>query len=79
MVIISCAFPGCEFKTEDLPEAVACTVLQSHVYGHAVLPPPTAGQMAPDRRCPSLNRPSIDYGVSLEEWNVFTRRWEAFR
>ena len=35
--------------------------------------------MAPDRRCPTLDRPSIDIGVSLEEWNVFTRRWEAFR
>ena len=79
MVIICCAFPGCAFKTEDLQEAVACTDLQSHVYGHAVLPPPTAGQMAPDRRCPTLDRPSIDIGVSLEEWKVFTRRWEAFR
>ena len=35
--------------------------------------------MAPDRRSPTCDRPSIDIGVSLEEWNVFTRRWEAFR
>ena len=35
--------------------------------------------MVSDRRGTNFNRPSIDIGVSLKKWNVFTRRWEAFR
>ena len=61
MVIISCTFPGCEFKTDDLQEAVACTIVQSHVYGHAVLLPLTVSPLAPDRRC----FPSIDLAFTM--------------
>ena len=28
---------------------------------------------------PKLERPHIDFGVSMEEWNVFTRRWRLFK
>ena len=35
MVILSYVFPGCEFKSEDATEAIACTLLQSHTLIHA--------------------------------------------
>ena len=69
MVVIDCAYPGCAFQSEDAPEAVACAILQSHAFSHA----------APGPNGPKLTRPSIDVGVSLEAWNVFTRRWQMFR
>ena len=37
-----------------------------------------AGQVHPAPRGPRLERPKVDVGVTPEEWNVFTRRWDAF-
>ena len=76
MVVIDCAYPGCAFQSEDAPEAVACAILQSHAFSHAV-PGPTFNRVPSEG--PKLTRPSIDVGVSLEAWNVFTRRWQMFR
>ena len=44
---------------------------------------PTAHQtigpvFATERQEPKLERPYIDFGVSMEERNVFTRRWRLF-
>ena len=76
MVVIDCAYPGCAFQSEDAPEAVACAILQSHAFSHAA-PGPNFNR-APSEG-PKLTRPSIDVGMSLEAWNVFTRRWQMFR
>ena len=76
MVIIVCAYPGCAFQSDDAPEAVACAILQCHAFSHAALGPNF--NRAPSEG-PKLTRPSIDVGVSLEAWNVFTRRWQVFR
>ena len=82
MVVISSAFPGCEFKSEDATEAIACALLQSHAFTHAAAP--TAHQaigpvLAHERQGPKLERPHIDFGVSIEERNVFTRMWRLFK
>ena len=76
MVVINCAYPGCAFQSEDAPEAAACAILQSHAFSHAA-PGPNFNR-APSEGL-KLTRPSIDVGVSLEAWNVFTRRWQMFR
>ena len=54
---------------------MACAILQSHAFSHAA-PGPNFNR-APSEG-PKLTRPSIDVGVSLEAWNVFTRRWQMF-
>ena len=76
MVVIDCAYPGCACQSEDESEAVACAILQSHAFSHAV--PGPYFNRAP-LEGPKLTRPSIDVGVSLEAWNVFTHRWQMFR
>ena len=82
MVLLSCAFPECAYKTEDLSELPACTLLQSHAFIHAMAPvaqidPPQ--RSVQDRQGPKLERPQIDIGISLEQWNIFTRRWGVFK
>ena len=77
MVVLSCVFPGCAYKTDDLSELPACTLLQSHAFIHAMAPaaqidPPQ--QSVQESRGPKLERPQIDIGISLEQWNIFTRR-----
>ena len=73
MVVIDCAYPGCAFQSEDALKAVACAILQSHAFIHAT-PGPNFNRSPSEG--PKLTRPSI---VSLETWNVFTRRWQMFR
>ena len=72
--------PRCEYITpDDLSEAVDIAVFNAHVTAH--MPTTTAAPVttpAPARRGPKLERPKVDTGVSLEEWNVFARRWDAF-
>ena len=76
MVVIDCAYPGCAFQSEEAPKAVACAILQSHAFIHAA-PGPNFNRTPSEG--PKLTRPSIDVGVSLEAWNVFTRRWQMFK
>ena len=82
MVIISCAFPGCDFRSEDVTEAIACALLQSHAFIHSGASAvhqrdePTQARECPG---PKLERPCIDIGVSMEDWNVFLRRWRVFK
>ena len=71
MVVIDCACPGCAFQSEDASEAVACAILQSYTFSHAA-PGPNFNRASSEG--PKLTKPSIDVGVSLEAWNVFTRR-----
>ena len=77
MVVVACTIPGCEFKTQDVSESLAIALLGNHTVGHT-----TSSQSAPPlapSRGPKLTRPTIDIGVSIEEWNIFLRRWEVFK
>ena len=78
MVVIACTVPTCEFKTADVSEAVAIALLANHGLAHERALPTVAGpSLPPVPRGPKLERPKVNIGVSTEEWNVFTRRWEA--
>ena len=79
MVVVKCSFPECDYKTDDVSEALAIALLNNHSLAHQT-PPSTATatpQAAP--RGPKLERPRVNIGVSVEEWNIFTRRWEVFK
>ncbi|XP_078377784.1 uncharacterized protein LOC144660939 [Oculina patagonica] len=79
MVIIACTVPACDFKTDDVSEAIAIALLANHSLVHQRTLPILAGSSQPPvPRGPKLDRPKVNIGVSTEEWNVFTRRWEVF-
>ena len=73
MVIVQCSVPGCQFQSEDVTEALAVPLLTNHGLAHTVTAAP------PAIRGPRLERPKVDVGISLEEWNVFVRRWNVFK
>ena len=80
MVVVACTFPTCEYKTEDVSEGLAIALLTNHSLTHQYNSPSNAGpSLPPVPRGPKLERPKVNIGVSTEEWNVFTRRWEVFR
>ena len=71
MVQLHCPIEGCPYVTIDGSEVVACALLAAHTPAHNVAPAP----MTPG---PKLERPKIDIGVTLEQWNMFERRWDVF-
>jgi hypothetical protein len=73
MVIVQCSVPDCPFRTEDVSENLAIALLTNHGYAH------TATAATHALRGPKLERPKVDVGVTLEEWNVFVRRWNVFK
>ena len=77
MVIVQCTVPACEFQTDDVTEALAIALLANHGIAHQHTTHERVS--VPASRGPNLERPRINTGVSTEEWNVFTRRWELFR
>ncbi|KAK3755963.1 hypothetical protein QZH41_005447 [Actinostola sp. cb2023] len=80
MVKVECSVPHCDFKTDDVSEAIAIALLANHGLAHQSTPPAIAGPVpAPVPRGPKLDRPKVNVGVSTEGWNVFVRRWEVFR
>ena len=79
MVKIECPVPQCTFATpEESSENVACALLTTHTYGVHMQQQHTPAPGGNPVRGPKLERPKVDLGVSKEEWNMFTRRWDTF-
>ncbi|CAJ1061306.1 PREDICTED: uncharacterized protein LOC104944096 [Xyrichtys novacula] len=80
MAVVECSAPDCAFKTDDVSEALAIALLTNHGLAHQRAPyVATDPMLAPAPQGPNLDCPRVDVGVSIEEWNVFIRRWEVFR
>ena len=75
---VKCPFPGCTYETdEEGSEAIKIAYLSAHQISH--MPGANvASNPTPRIRTPVLDRPKVDVGVSAEEWNIFTRRWDVF-
>ncbi|KAK3710029.1 hypothetical protein QZH41_012419, partial [Actinostola sp. cb2023] len=76
MVIVTCSVPDCEFQSEDVSEVLAIALLTNHGLAHQNSAPQPKNTAL---RGPKLERPKVDIGISVEEWNIFKRRWEVFR
>ena len=77
---LQCPLPDCRYTTGDNTEPVAIAYLNAHMYAHQR--PSAQQQSAPSnvpRGGPKLDRPTIETGVSMEEWIMFTWRWNIFR
>ena len=78
MVVVKCSVEHCPFQTEDVTEALAIALLSNHGLTH-LAPPAAEPVRAPNKQGPKLERPKVDIGISIEEWNLFVCRWEVFR
>ena len=78
MVIVGCTIPNCGIETADVSENLAIALLANHGLAHQSPAHPHAAS-TPLLRGPKLNRPKVNIGLSIEDWNVFFRRWEVFR
>jgi len=79
MVSITCTVPDCEYVTDSLPAQYAMDQLRQHredVHRNAQS---RQDHISATSRPPALDRPKIDVGASIEQWNLFTRKWELYR
>ena len=74
MTTLECPVVDCDYSTLESSEVVACALLGAHSTIH-INSIPARFPPAPVIRGPKLERPKMDIGISLEEWNVFKRRW----
>ena len=77
---MACPMPDCVYSTGDQTEPVAIAYLNAHMYAHQT--PPAQQQAAASiirRGGPNLDRPTIETGISMEEWIMFTYRWDIFK
>ena len=81
MVVIECSMPDFIFATANVSEPLPIALLTNHNLAHQHLAPAVVNDApAPaTTRGPKLERPKVDVGVTVEEGNVFTRRWEVFQ
>ena len=73
---ITCPVQGCDWKSDDLPEAMASAVtmqLQVHDKSAHTAPPPKASYKL------NIDPPTLDVGATPEEWDAFKRQWSMFK
>ena len=59
---------------------MAIAYFNAHMYAHKSPPAQQSGAASVVHRGgPKLDRPTIETGVSMEEWIMFTRRWNIFK
>ena len=76
---IHCSHTGCVYTTGDNEPAIVVELLKIHAMSHATPAPPQPAATVTRQKPPKLNRPSISKGLSDEEWNTVSRKWEIFK
>ena len=71
MVKLQCPIPGCTYETVDGTEGIAIALLAAHTPVHT-------SAAATYATGPKLERPRFNASITLEEWNIFQRRWDVF-
>ena len=69
---LKCPMPDCTYTTEDVTEAVAIALLNAHMHSHTQ-------SSTVKRSGPKLDRPLIEAGATMEDWNVFERKWRMYK
>ena len=77
---VRCSHTGCNYSTGDNEAAIVVELLKIHALEHAnPAPPQPVLDNQTRQKPPKLNRPSISKGISDEEWNTVSRKWEIFK
>ena len=76
MPFLRCAFPDCQYKTDDLSEAFAAALLEQ-LKMHERASHTAAPESKPHKL--KIDPPKLDVGATPEEWQSFRRQWDMFK
>ena len=69
---LKCPVPGCSYETGHVSEIVAVALLTAHTTTHQ------SSAQSSVQHSPKLEQPTIDIGITAEEWKLFERRWKIY-
>ena len=78
-VAVKCPVDRCEYRLNVTDAALAATLLTIHAQSQHVdtsAPSRTAGATA---KVEKISRPTVDEGISLEDWLYFEQRWREYK
>ena len=67
-----CPHTSCTYSTGDKDVAIVVELLKIHALSHSA---PVDNR----QKAPKLNKPKISKGLSDEEWNTVSRKWDIFK
>ena len=79
MPAVACSHPGCTYTTADLDKDIVVELLKTHHLTHVTAAPQQPTVDTQRQKPPKLLRPSISKGLTEEEWNTVTRKWDIFK
>ena len=78
MPAITCPLPGCDYATEDVDAVAAAAQLNLHALIHQRQSVGTSAHST-KQKPPKIDRPSVSFGSTEEQWNTFLKRWSLFK
>ena len=76
MPFLTCAFPDCQYKTDNLSEAFAAA-LHEQLKMHERASHTAAPESKPHKL--KIDPPKLDVGATPEEWQSFRRQWDMYK
>ena len=76
MPSLKCAFPACQWKTDDLSDAFAAALLEQ-LKMHERASHTAAPETKPHKL--KIDPPKLDVGATPEEWQSFKRQWSMYK
>ena len=78
-VDVKCPVDSCEYRPNVSDATLAAALLTIHAQSqHVAMPAPShaAGATA---KVEKISRPTVDEGISLEDWLYFEQRWQEYK
>ena len=76
MPTLACPFQGCAANVDNDSEAMCIALYSAHIATHTA---GTAAGATPRSKAPPVDRPKLEAGASLADWNFWTARFTSFK
>ena len=74
-----CSYLGCDHIISGEEPAIVVELIKVHALSHTTSAPQQPGSDTQRQKPPKLLRPSISKGITEEEWNTVSRKWDIFK
>ena len=76
---VKCPVDRCEYRPNVTDAALAATLLTIHAQSQHVDSPAPSSAAGATAKVEKISRPTVDEGISLEDWLYFERRWREYK